>query len=115
MPTDNIQSNKTTKIRKLNDALRNTGTGGRIVITRGIGALPPEKVRKILFAVKTYDTFTEDNDPYKEHDFGSDEINGTRVFWKIDYYDQTLSVHSPDPSEPSVTERVLTIMLAEEW
>ncbi len=64
MPTDNIQSSKTTDIRKLNDALRNTGTGGRIVITRGIGALPPDQVRKILLAVKTYDAFTEDNDPY---------------------------------------------------
>ncbi len=115
MPTDNIQSNKTAKIRQLNDTLRRTGTGGRIVITRGIGALPPEKVRKIFFAVKIYDAFTEDNDLYKEHDFGSDEIDGTRIFWKIDYYDQTLNVHSPNPSDPSVTERVLTIMLAEEW
>ncbi len=89
MPTDNTQSNKTANIRQLNDALRNTGTGGRIVITRGIGALPPEKTRKILFAVKIYVAFTEDNDPYKEHDFGSAEIDGTRIFWKIDYYDQT--------------------------
>ncbi len=77
--------------------------------------MPPEKIRKILFAVKTYDAFTKDNDPYKEHNFGSDEIDGARIFWKIDYYDQTLSVHSPDPSDPTVTERVLTIMLAEEW
>ena len=115
MPTDDIQSNKTAKIRQLNDALRRTGTGGRIVITRGIGALPTEKARKILFAVKTYDAFTEDNDPYEEHDFGSVESDGTRIYWKIDYYDRTLSVHSPDPSDPTVTERVLTIMLAEEW
>jgi hypothetical protein len=115
MPTDDIQSDQTTDIRRLNDALRNTATGGRILITRGIRALPPDQVRKILLAVKTYDAFTEDNDPYKEHDFGSDEIDGTRIFWKIDYYDRTLSVHSPDASDPTVTERVLTIMLAEEW
>ena len=115
MPTNNIQSKKTARIRQLNDALLRTGTGGRIVITQGIGALPPAKVRKILLAVKTHEAFTEDNDPYKEHDFGSDEIDGTRIFWKIDYYDRTLSVHSPDPSDPTVTERVLTIMLAEEW
>ena len=115
MPTDDIRLDKTARIRQLNDALRRTGTGGHIVITRGIRELPPVKARKILFAVKTYDAFTADNDPYKEHDFGSDEIDGARIFWKIDYYDQTLSVHSPDPSDLTVTERVLTIMLAEEW
>ncbi len=110
-----MQSNKTAKIRQLNDALRRSGARGRIVITRGIGALPSKKVRKILFAVKTHAAFTEDSDPYKEHDFGSDEIDGTLIFWKIHNFNQTMSVHSPDSSDPTVTERVLTIMLAEEW
>ena len=55
------------------------------------------------------------NDPHEEHDFGSFKAEGRTIFFKIDYYDKSLTYHSPDPSAPSVTERVITIMLAEEY
>jgi hypothetical protein len=42
-------------------------------------------------------------------------IDGRRIIFKIDYYDRDLQFHSPDASDPAVTERVLTIMLAEEY
>jgi hypothetical protein len=59
--------------------------------------------------------FTNDNDPYGEHDFGAFDVDGARLFWKIDYYDRSLSGGSPDPTDPAVTCRVLTIMLAWEY
>jgi hypothetical protein len=31
------------------------------------------------------------------------------------YYDQNLAMHSPDPADPAVTQRVITIMLADEY
>jgi hypothetical protein len=37
------------------------------------------------------------------------------IMFKIDYFDQNLSMYSSDPAEPSVTQRVITIMLAEEY
>jgi hypothetical protein len=43
------------------------------------------------------------------------EVNGTMIFFKIDYYDQTLKSQSPEPTNPAVTERVMTIMLADEY
>jgi Protein of unknown function (DUF3768) len=35
------------------------------------------------------------------------------LFFKIDYFNRALTAYSPDPSDPSVTERVMTITLAE--
>ena len=55
------------------------------------------------------------NDPYEEHDFGSFEADGHMIMFKIDYLDQALTYHSPDPADPAVTQRVITIMLAEEY
>ena len=70
---------------------------------------------RIVKTVATYDDFCHANDPYEEHDFGSFEADGRLIYFKIDYYDPTLSVHSADPSDPSITRRVLTIMLADEY
>jgi hypothetical protein len=36
--------------------------------------------------VETFNSFTPDNDPHGERDFGAFEHNGERIFWKIDYY-----------------------------
>ena len=59
--------------------------------------------------------FCHANDPYEEHDFGSFAADGHMIYFKIDYFDRDLSMHSPDPADPSVTQRVITIMLAQEY
>jgi hypothetical protein len=103
------------RIRALNDALRQRLTGGRAVMTAGIAALGPEAVDRIVKTIAVFDDFCHANDPYSEHDFGSFEADGATIFFKIDYYDKSLTYASPDPSDPAVTERVITIMLAEEY
>jgi hypothetical protein len=65
--------------------------------------------------VAAFDDFCHANDPYEEHDFGLFEVEGETIFFKIDYFDRTLTHHSPDPADPAVTERVITIMLADEY
>jgi hypothetical protein len=102
-------------IRALNDTLRRNHLGGYIVVTAGIQALNADLIRQIGEAVAAYDAFNDANDPHGEHDFGSVTVAGRQVFFKIDYYDQDLCNHSPDPSDPVLTHRVLTIMLAEEY
>jgi hypothetical protein len=103
----------TARIRELNDRARQSFTGCRVVITEGIQAM--DNVPDLLDQVRWYDQFTPDNDPYHEHDFGSFRWGEAQVFWKWDYYDLDFSMHSPDPANETVTARVLTIMLAEEY
>lgn len=103
------------KIRELNDIYRKTGIGGTIVITRGIHALEATTRQSIVEAIREVKEFTPDNDPYGTHDFGSVKVKEHLIFWKIDYYALDLIYGSPDPSDPNITKRVMTIMLAEEY
>lgn len=89
--------------------------GCRVVVTRGIAQLGEDAVHLILAEVRSYDQFTPDNDPYGEHDFGSFHSGDVQVFWRWDYYDLDFAMHSPDPADETVTARVLTVMLAEEY
>jgi hypothetical protein len=107
---------ETSKIAKLNDLCRTAmGVAGKVFQTAGIAALSPADQSAIREKVETFSDFTEDNDPHHEHDFGAFEHNGTRIFWKIDYYDKAMEYGSEDPSDPRKTTRVLTIMLASEY
>ena len=101
------------KIRVLNDQARRSFKGCRVVITQGVQAM--SDVPSILDLVRWFDAFTPNNDPYGEHDFGVIKLNGNTFFWKFDCYDVDLLMHSPDPSDPTVTTRVLTVMLADEY
>jgi hypothetical protein len=112
---DALGHDQATIIRLRNDNFRSTGIGGKVLLTRGITALPEEDQSDIMQKVRAFDAFTEDNDPYREHDFGSFTHNGHKVFWKIDYYDPSMTYGSEDPSDNQKTIRVLTIMLAEEY
>jgi hypothetical protein len=98
------------KIAAKNDEFRRNMIG--CTVTRGIAAMGPA-VNEIFVQVRDFSAFTEDNDPYEEHDFGSFEVFGQKIFWKIDYYDEQQK-HWCDPLSDKC-HRVLTVMLAEEY
>ena len=106
---------KTARVRALNDQLRQKLTAGTVVMTQGVAALGREAVARIVKTITVFDDFCNANDPYEEHDFRAFEAEGHTIFFKIDYLDMALTHHSPDPADPAVTERVLTLMLAEEY
>jgi hypothetical protein len=114
-PSSTTISIGTAAIRALNDAFRQSFIGGSVMLTPGIAGLSLDRQRTILAAIRAFDQFDTDNDPYGEHDFGALTNGGDKVFFKIDYYDQRLESGSADPADPTVTRRVLTIMLAEEY
>lgn len=105
------------RIRDLNDAFRQSGPGlsGQWVLTRGVADLGPDFTFLAMRAVREFDSFDRDNDPYGERDFGSLNVGGEHLLWKIDYYDPTTSHGSADPAVPALTCRVLTVMLASEY
>ena len=103
-------------IRELNDRFRREGRGnGTVVVTSSVRALGQDFLQRAFQAVRDFDRFSEDNDPWGEHDYGAVEIDGEKVFWKLDYYDPTLTRGSENPANEAVTHRVLTIMLASEY
>ena len=105
-----------TDIATLNDNFRKTFTGGQVLLTAGIDSLPTDDVANIMLLVQNFNTFTPDNDPYGEHDFGAFDYNGNKIFWKIDYYDRfNTRFASENPADISKTLRILTILLAEEY
>ena len=106
---------QTERIRELNDELRQHLIGGGAVMTPGIAALGQEAVERIVKTIAVFDDFCHANDPYQEHDFGSFEADGHTDLFQDRLLRQDLDDHSPDPADPTVTERVITIMLAEEY
>lgn len=118
-PVPSFLSNPTW-IAAQNDAFR-TSLGhdrtipGQIMFTHGINDKGSKFGKAALMAVQNFNAFTEDNDPHRERDFGAIEIEGETVFWKIDLYDADLKFYTPEPANPAVTRRVLTVMLASEY
>ncbi len=85
------------------------------MLTSGIQNMGGEFALEAIKAVREFDQFSKDNDPWGEHDFGAVEIEGEKVFFKLDYYDLSLEQGSENPANEGCTHRVLTIMLASEY
>ena len=120
-----------TRIAQLNDRARQAmGIACAAVTTTGFRSLSASDQSRVRELIETYNGFTRGNDPHGERDFGAiykgcdgrwtcrPPAKGEpveTVFWKIDAYDRAMRFGSPDPADPAVTRRVLTIMLASEY
>jgi hypothetical protein len=103
------------RIGRLNDQLRKTGEGGQIMITRGVQALAGFDAEQLRSELAAFDGFDPFNDPHGERDFGALDLFGAELLWKIDYFTPDLMFGSDDPADPAATQRVLTVLLVEEY
>ena len=109
---ETTHAQRSEQIRKLNDQLRTTGLGGKLMLTRAVACVSAATLEQVVKAVRAFDTFTPANDPWGEHDFGKVEVEGATYFWKIDAYDINLEYGSSDPADETITRRVMTVMTA---
>ncbi|WP_449470216.1 DUF3768 domain-containing protein [Sphingobium chungangianum] len=116
------RSSSLTGIRQLNDRCRQgRDPSARILITANCLATfaPGEGIESELVAqarlMAAVNSFTFAEDDRSERDFGEVLVDGRRVWFKIDYYDPALEFGSENPADASITRRVLTIMLPEDY
>ena len=118
-PSDETEIERT---KRLNDEMRSTMSSGEdtpkygiVTLTSGVSERGDGFAYRAISGVLEFDQFDADNDPHGEHDFGAFEVDGEKLFWKIDYYDLDCQKRSIDPANPKETMRVLTILLASEY
>jgi hypothetical protein len=101
------------QIRDKNDFLRkslpNLPLPHKVVFAEGASGHHPVVLYEVIEKIRDFKDFTEEDDPYKEHDFGTVEAGGTEFFWKIDYTDEAYENFKTDGI------RIFTIMEASEW
>ena len=107
--------NKTEIIRELNDEARRSFKNVQVMLALGIRTRPEKEIAEILKRVRTFNNFNKNNDVYGEHDYLSFDYKGEKIIAKIDYYDQNYRFMSENPADPTITNRVMTIMTGEEY
>ena len=103
------QEEKFQEMAKRNDIARQLGLN--VVLTNKAAELPD--IKELLYTVRSFNRFTQKDDPYGWHDLGYFDWKGQRVLWKIDYFDNQLKQFEEPLSDKC--KRVVTIMLASEY
>jgi hypothetical protein len=115
-----ITNNQSEKIRVLNDQFRSSFDSnlGKVLLTSGVQTLSSDQLQQLLQAVKNFNDFNSDNNPYLENDMGRIDLFDSSFFWKIDYLERQhwqQSIGSDDPTDVQKTLRVMTIMFTSEY
>jgi len=111
---DGAGAEQTRKLRELNVTLRREMPHGHVIITRAVGQLELATLLEITKAVREFDAFTADDEPWDEHDFGQVIVDGQSYFWKIYAHDPGMASGSTDTTDEAATRRIIRIMTENE-
>ena len=111
---------RTEAIARLNDRARlGLDHTARIVFTRNclatfcdLDAIEVVVVQAQLLAAFRNCSFSADS---PERDFAEVLLRDRRVWFKVDYFDEAMEYGSSDPADTSITTRVVTILLPEDY
>lgn len=111
---------RTETIARLNDRARlGLDPSARTVITRNCLATfcDPDTIDAVLVQAELFAAFRRCNfsDDSPERDFAAITFRDHKIWLKIDCYDEALEYGSEDPANASITTRVITILLPEDY
>lgn len=92
------------------------GLQGRVVFTRTVAARGMLFQLLALLEIAAVSVFEAEDDPDGRHDFGTVEVQGSRVWFKIDLFsDENMTRGSERPDDPAHTYRVMTVLFPSDW
>ena len=100
------------KIKTLNDAFRQDPKAANVYISLEVVRLGETKLKELLAKLKTYSNFTKTTDHDGDYSAGVIQLGQHKIDWGIYYMDLDGEEDSPDPSNASVTTRILNLDFA---
>ena len=71
-------------LRTCTDPILRLIISGQLVITRGIDERGDAFFKSAVAAIRTFNDFTPENDPHGEHNMAFLDVEGERIFLKVD-------------------------------
>jgi Protein of unknown function (DUF3768) len=111
---DIVTPDKLERICELDDNLRKSFSGGEVVLTASVAALPNMVKAAVLDQVALFEVFNEENDPYGMHDYGSFDYRSREFFFKIEFFTLEPSDVPLDLTDPKKALRIMTVGLVQD-